>query len=238
MGLFLSASGVVTADGGAVLAAIESYVAETGGTFELRPGTTNDRDIGVISAAASTATVLYPEGFSDWDELSRFLSQRLKTPVFSFHIHDGDLWMFIAFDRGDEVARFNPIPDYWDEIEDAERAHWAGDAKVVASLVPGITAASVERYFIPWTEETVTSEGKAYADDEFAIGVDWQLTDFMRRLGFAYPLDQQGKPIGETFYLKTRRPRQAPSAAAVAPPRPNAPSPSLGQPTKPWWRIW
>jgi hypothetical protein len=205
MGLFLSASGVLSPDGAAVRNAIAKYVAITGGTFEPRAGTMNERNIGVMQTSGSTTTVLYPDGFSDWDDLSKFLSLELKKPVFSFHIHDGDLWMFLAFNDGKEVTCFNPIPDYWEEIDDDERQRWAGNAQAVASLVPGLDTASIERYFVPWAEDVLAAEQKSYDDDEFAIGVDWQLIDFMRRLGFVYPLDDIGNPTGETFHLKIRR---------------------------------
>jgi hypothetical protein len=121
VGLFLSASGVLSPDGKAVREAIAAYVSSTGGTFEPREGTTNDRNIGVMRSTDSTTTVLYPDGFTDWDDLSKFMSLKVTRPVFSFHIHDGDLWMFVAFNHGKEVAWFNPIPDYWEEIGDAER---------------------------------------------------------------------------------------------------------------------
>ena len=221
MGLFFSASGVLSAGGNAVREAISSYVTSTGGTFELRAGTTIDRNIGVIESMASTTTVLYPDGFADWDDLSKFLSMELNTPVFSFHIHDGDLWMFVAFDDGKEVAWFNPIPDYWGEVEDAERERWGGDAESVASIVPGLEAASVEQYLVPWTDDVIGSEQKSYVDDEFPVGVDWQLTDFMRRLGFVYPLDDSGTPTGETFYLRIRRRRPSSTSAPHPAPEPS-----------------
>lgn len=238
MGLFLSASGVLTPDGNAVREAIGAYVASAGGTFEPRAGTTNDRNIGVIQSTALTTTVLYPDGFTGWDDLSNFLSVEVKKPVFSFHIHDGDLWMFVAFDNGKEVAWFNPIPDYWEQIDDAERKRWGGNAQSVASLVPGLAAASVERYFAPWTEAVLAAKQKSYDDDEFAIGVDWQLTDFMRRLGFVYPLDDSGTPTGETFYLKIRRQRSASGAAIISTPQPQMRSPQQKSLAKPWWRFW
>jgi hypothetical protein len=238
MGLFLSASGVLSPDVDAVRNAIASYVTSIGGTFEPRAGTTNDRNIGVMQASESTTTVLYPDGFSDWDDLSKFLSLELKKPVFSFHIHDGDLWMFVAFKDGKEVAWFNPIPDYWEQVDEEERNRWAGNPQAVASLVPGLATASIERYFVPWTQDVLAAEQKSYDDDEFAIGVDWQLTDFIQRLGFAYPLDDSGTPTGETFYLKIRRQRPASGAAITPTPQPESPAPQQKSSTKPWWRFW
>lgn len=238
MGLFLSASGVLSPDGNAVRNAIASYVATIGGTFEPRAGTTTDRNIGVMQSSKMTTTVLYPDGFADWDDLSKFLSLELKTPVFSFHIHDGDLWMLVAFIDGKEAAWFNPIPDYWEEVNDEERSRWAGNAQLVASLVPNLAAGSIERYFVPWTEDVLAAEQKSYNDDEFPIGVDWQLTDFMRRLGFVYPLDDSGNPTGETFYLKIRRQRPPSSDTNIPKPRPESPTTQPKSQDKPWWKIW
>jgi hypothetical protein len=235
MGLFLSASGVLSGDGIAVRNAIASYVAATGGTFELRAGSMDDRNIGMISSSEATTTILYPDGFADWDDVSKFLSVELKKPVFSFHIHDSDLWMFVAFKGGEEVAWFNPMPDYWGDVDDDERDRWSGNAQDVAALVPGLAVESIARYFVPWSEDIVTAEQKAYEDDAFAIGVDWQLTDFMRRLGFSYPIDQDGTQTGESFYLKVHR--QRPGAGAEPTPTVDPP-PRTGPSSKPWWKIW
>lgn len=238
MGLFLSASGICSPDGKAVCDAISRYVATTGGTFELRAGTTNDRNIGVVQSSKSATTVLYPDGFADWDDLSKYLSLELLKPVFSFHIHDGDLWMFVVFDQGQEVAWFNPVPDYWGEVADDQRERWAGNAQTVASFIPGLAAASIERYFVPWTEDVLEEERKSYDDDKFAIGVDWQLTDFMGRLGFSLPMDDSGAPTGETFYLKIRRPRPSSGPADSPATQPESPKPPPKLSTKPWWKIW
>ena len=238
MGLFLAASGVVGRDAAAVRNAIGAYVANVGGTFESRDGTTEDKNIGVMQEAAKLTTVLYPDGFSDFESLSQHLSTALETAVFSFHIHDGDLWMLIAFDNGREVAWFNPIPDYWGEVSTEERAKWSGDANVVASLVPGVSPSSISNYFRKLPSETEDEPAKAYDDDEFPIGSDWQLTDFMRRLGFVYPLDDKGVPTGETFFLKIRRRRpQSPQEGGQQPPT-TSPAPVTKAASKPWWKFW
>jgi hypothetical protein len=208
------------------------------GRLNLARARHNDRNIGVMRSTESTTTILYPDGFANWDDLSKLLSLELKVPVFSFHIHDGDLWMFVVFDDGKEVAWFNPIPDYWEQIDDAERSRWAGNAESVASFVPGLAAASIERYFVAWTEDILAAQQKSYDDDEFAIGVDWQLVDFMRRLGFAYPLDDSGTPTGETFYLKIGRQRPVEGVTITPTPQAVAPSPKRTPSTKPWWKFW
>lgn len=236
MGLFLSASGVLSPDGKAVRDAIAEYVTTIGGTFEPRKHTSNG-NVAVIQSTEATTTVLYPDGFTEWDDLSKFLSLELKKPVFSFHIHDGDLWMFVAFVEGKEVAWFNPIPDYWEEVGDEERQRWSGDAESLALLIEDLEAGAVERYMIPWTEDLIGADQKSYSDDKFPIGVDWQLTDFMQRLGFVYPFDDSGFPTGDTFYLKIRRKRPLSGAPTDSAYEPEIELTTLRKP-KSWWKFW
>ena len=54
----------------------------------------------VITEANGNTTVLNPDDFLEWDASSEFISGDLNAPVFSFHIHDGDLWMYTLFANG------------------------------------------------------------------------------------------------------------------------------------------
>lgn len=202
MGLFLAASGIIGADSAAVERSVGSFAAAHGGTFESQVGTTADSNIAVIAQRGSNTTILHPREFMRWDELSEHLSIELCLPVFSFHIHDGDLWMFVLFDKGEIVTRFNPIPEYWGELDPHEKASWAGDAPAICQRIPGLSPDSIEHYFVEWTEEVADSGRKAYPDDEFPYGIDWQMTDFMRRIGLEYPLDRDGNPNGKTFRMR------------------------------------
>ena len=76
--------------------------------------------------------------------------------------------------------------------------------------------------------------GKAYADDEFT-NEDWQLLDFMKKLGLPYPLDDDGNPKGQVYKLWTKELRLK-SKTNIS---------SLKQIerdvqiiTKPWWKFW
>ncbi|MEY4918663.1 MAG: hypothetical protein RL616_2576, partial [Verrucomicrobiota bacterium] len=165
-------------------------------------GTTEDSSILVMTESSDKKVfLLYPDGFLEWDELSKHLSLELQCPVFSFHIHDGDLWMFVFFVRGEEVTRFNPIPNYWDDgISDEEMQSWQGDVSLVCSYWPGITEESIIRYFTRWNLEAESQE-KAYPDDEFEFGSDWQMCDFIKKLGLVYPMDKKGNLLGKTYFL-------------------------------------
>lgn len=205
MGLFLAASGIVGADSAAVERSVATFANTHTGPFEPRAGTTDDPGIAVITQGGPNTTILYPRDFMHWDALSQHLSKELQVPVFSFHIHDGDHWMFLLFDKGEKVTQFNPIPEYWEELEPQDKASWAGDAQVVCQHIAGLSPVAIKNYFVEWTEQVSGSGQKAYPDDEFAYGYDWQLTDFMRRVGLKYPVGNDGKPDGKTFRLRVRR---------------------------------
>ncbi|HAB19175.1 MAG TPA: hypothetical protein PLX89_10215 [Verrucomicrobiota bacterium] len=199
MGLFLAVSGVVGAKKEAVVAALSSFTATRKGSF--RPGARSPEDPNtlVLLDDASRCSVLYPSDFLEWDEVSRDLSMQLGVPVFSFHIHDGDLWMFLLFDKGEQVAQFNPLPEYWDDsISDEERTSWSGDAAAIASCIPGLAADSIRPYLRHWNLDE-DNPGKAFPEDQFSYHDCWQLCDFMKRIGLRYPLDERGHILGETF---------------------------------------
>lgn len=171
MGLFLTGTAMWGVDGARARAALEAWAGSPAQPEEL-------------AESPAGTTVVYPSDFFEWDEVSAWLSTHLGTPVLSFHVHDGDLWMVRLFVAGDDVARYNPLPGYWAEVPPEEHARWAGDAEVMSRHLPGVTPASVERYFVPWSDAV---GGKAYPDDEFPTGDPWQVADFLTRLGLVYP---------------------------------------------------
>lgn len=242
MGQFLALSGVIAADNSSVLASIDRYVRARNGTFERTSDDWADgRDIAVIGEDAGNSTVLYPPGFCEWDEIAQHLSQELLRPVFSFHIHDGDLWMFIVFNAGIEVAWFNPIPGYWSEVDAAEEKKWAGNADEICRLVPNVSVESIRNYFVSWNDDGSGPTGKAYEDDEFAYCSDWQMVDFMRRIGLTFPLPSDGAIHGEKYVFRIPKKRRTrPSAAVdssdVMPPVSDSPASTLQK--RPWWKFW
>jgi hypothetical protein len=204
MGLSLALSGIVGADSAAVEGSVDSFVNAHSGTFEARAGTTDDPNIAVITQGGPNTTILFPREFMHSDVLSQHLSKDLQVPVFSFHIHDGDLWMFLLFDKGEKVTQFNSVPEYWRELDSEEKASWLGDAEVVCRHIAGLSPESIRNYFIEWTDDVAGSGRKAYPDDEFAYGQDWQMTDFMRRVDLKYPVGNDGNTVGKTFRIRVR----------------------------------
>src|ERR1035437_1557147 len=159
MGLFLAMSCVVGRQSTAIVESLSAFVAERKGSLELSGTGVDEREAARLLECPAGVTFVYPDGFIEWDGASSQLSRDLKTPVFSFHIHDGDLWMFVLFVNGEEVARFNPIPDYWEELPTDERAKWLPTAEQVAVHVPNVRPDRIAPYLREWPEEGLSGKG-------------------------------------------------------------------------------
>ena len=226
MGTFLSLSGVINATDKDVEHAMMAWVQQRQGRFERATGETAEGNSteAILATNRHTVALLYPNHFIDWDEASAHISKQLKCPVFSFHIHDGDLWMFTLFHSGDEVAWFNPRPDYWDDIDAEERQKWAGDANAIAARIPGLVPDAISEYFVSWSDKLSDSKAKAYPNDEFEYGTDWQMVDFMKRLDLIYPVEYD-RIIGMKYHLEI-------------PDRKTRVVTAIQKIRKPWWKIW
>jgi hypothetical protein len=206
MGLFLAMSGIVGGNNTEVEKAIRDFAEGRNGVLRQKQLSPGNKNCLTIAEGPKGITILYPDDYVLWDETSEFLSRTIAKPVFSFHIHDGDLWMYQLFANGEVVDRFNPVPDYWEELEEDERALWRGSADAVAKHVPGLDSSAISKYLNFWGNEVLESpeRRKAYPDDEFFIGDDWQLVDFMKRLGLTYPIGDNGAVVGATYEYKCR----------------------------------
>lgn len=200
MGLYLAMSSVVGANTAEVESTVRDYVATRHGSLERAAAGLPEEQEARLLESEGGVTFVYPNYFTEWDEVSAKLSVDLKKPVFSFHIHDGDLWMFVLFVNGEEAVKFNPIPFYWEELEPDERAKWLPSPADVARYVPGVQAERLAPYLVEWPEDGLP--GKAHPNDEFEF-IDWQVVDFMRQLRFRYPAPGQG--VSYSFKVKRRR---------------------------------
>ncbi len=245
MGMFLALSGVMDAPQVDVQNVLLDFAQSRSGGLELIQESTDGPNIGVISRTGKNTTIIYPNGFCEWDDASKHISACLSKTVFSLHIHDGDLWMFVLFNNGNEIGRFNPVPEYWEELDPEVKATWKGDAELISGVIPNISPNAIAKYFVEWDLEQ-EEELKAYPDDEFAIGDCWQICDFMKKLGLEYPMGPDGDILGDTFQLWTKefrrrrvsnkKPIEPPSitATTITAPAPASPTP----PCKPWWKLW
>jgi hypothetical protein len=234
MGMFLSMTSVVGKTKDEVANSLNSYAKSVDGGIKKENLSIDDNNCCVIDEANGNTTIFNPYAYLEWDRPSAFISKNLEAPVFSFHIHDGDLWTYTLFVKGEIADQFIPIPDYWDEnISEEEIQSWKGNAATIASYISSIKPADIERYLVRWDLDAEENE-KAYADDEFAQE-DWQLLDFMRKLGLPYPLNDDGTPKGETYILWTK---ELPLKLQSSQPAKKTPTSNDDKTNKPWWKFW
>lgn len=187
MGEFLSLSGVSGAGMNQVEQALHTFFKAEG--MNLSQANELDGDpyefLILADSGNGKVSVQYPDDVMDFETPSIVLSQALKTPVFGFHIHDGDFWMYLLFAAGEDVDRFSPVPDYFvDDASDDEVAAFKGDAAAICRHWPGVDESIIAPYLVTWEE---AENDKAHPDDLFGYGADHQLEDFMRRLGLPFP---------------------------------------------------
>ncbi len=208
MGEFISMSGVKGSTRTDVVRSLRQFASSKGGLME--PASPQAEPFGHLLISGDEngpVTVVYPYNFSGCDKSSSFLSASLGAPVLSLHIHDGDFWMYVLFVDGEVVDRFNPIPDYWSDLISLEqRSEWKGDAEVLARTWQGLDASSIEKYLVPWDLD-LENAGEAYVDDIYPYGDCWQLTDFMKKLGLVYPIDDEGEIQADWYRFEVKKVR-------------------------------
>lgn len=197
MGLFLALSGIIGKTHHEVVNSLSNYARIMGGELHPEKSFTAYTSC-IIEEARGNTSIHYPDDFMEWDSSSAFLSKELNAPVFSFHIHDSHLWMYILFNNGRIVDQFNPIPDYWEgETTEEEIESWKGNATTVSKYVNTVEPGDIKNYLVRW--ELKRNENiKAYPHDQYARNY-WQLIDFMKTLQLPYPVDDQGEARGNTY---------------------------------------
>jgi hypothetical protein len=202
MGLFLSMSGIIGAKQTEAENALKELAATHGGRFEPTTKKSPLWEVLVLCESNGNTTVVYPGEFSNWDDAAAYLSRSLDSPVFSFHIHDDDLWMYVLFVAGEAVDHFNPIPDYWDDnLAEDERRRWAGNAATIGRFCRHVREETIRKYLVQWDLDD-DKPGRAYDDDEYVYNDCWQMADFMKKVGLRYPISAEGVPLGQTYLFE------------------------------------
>ncbi|MCM5661950.1 hypothetical protein [Galbibacter mesophilus] len=221
MGLFLSMSGVIGKTKEDVEKCLKEFAKKNGGDL-LKENLDNENpNFCVINENKGNVTILYPSGFEKSEDVSKYLSEKLDCPVFFFHIHDGDLWLYFFYSSGELVDQFNPIPDYWDDnLSETEIDEQKGNPQLVAELVPNIKKENIANYYVRWDLEAEPI--KAYPQDEFT-NEDWQVLDFMDKIGLKYPISDSGTAVGTIYKFWTTEPTENDNKRSIS---------------KKWWEFW
>lgn len=139
------------------------------------------------SVEKNRVLLLFDGNAQGCEQVVEELSRELKCPAFWFHVHDDDLWMYLFYQSGVEVDRFNTMPGYWQPVSDDERTSWAGNSQKIAQIWPDLEAKDIEDYLVDHESPDFDGQQEAYEND-FVPGLDcWQIIDFINKLGLDYP---------------------------------------------------
>ena len=134
----------------------------------------------------SGVKVLLSDMCCGYEDIPKEISEKLMCPVLLCYIYDGDYWGYFFYENGKELDVFKPIPDYFEDISMEQRKHLAGNSEIISKYF-NIDNAKIKNYLQEWTEDILEAEEKrAYEDDEFCIGEDWQMADFMKAIRYSY----------------------------------------------------
>jgi len=197
MGIFLSMSGVIGKRKEEVEICLKEFANNNGGDLQKENLENGNPKFCVFKESNGNTTIFYPSGFNEFGDLSKYISDKLNCPVFFLHIHDGDLWLYFLYNKGNFVDQFNPIPDYWDDnLSESEIDEQKGNPEIVTELVPNVKKEDIIKYFVRWDLEA--EPFKAYEQDVYN-NEDWQVVDFMNKIGLEYPISDTGKALGTVY---------------------------------------
>jgi len=139
------------------------------------------------SAREQGVMVLLNEACIGFDNLAQCCSKDLKCPVMLSYIYDGDYWGYYLFDHGREVDCYAAIPDYFEALSEQDLQRFAGSSEMIAVYFH-VAPERISKYLQRWTPEMLESmeECYAYEGDEYSIGTDWQMADFLEAIGWHY----------------------------------------------------
>jgi len=137
--------------------------------------------------SARGVSILINDGCIGHDSLAKAVSKETGKAFLLLYIYDGDYWGYWLYENGNAIDEFNPIPDYFEKASEKKIQKVKGNAEIIARYFD-VEKASIEKYLVRWPEEMIGK--KAYEDDEFEYG-DWQMADFMRKLGYPYEFNEE-----------------------------------------------
>lgn len=136
---------------------------------------------------ANGVSILFNEDCIGYDSLAKAVSRESGKAILLLYIYDEDYWGYWLYDKGESIDEFNPVPDYFEDLSEEKLQRLKGNADIIANYFH-VEKSSIEKYLVRWSEETV--DEKAYEDDAFGYG-DWQMADFMRKLGYPYEFGEE-----------------------------------------------
>jgi hypothetical protein len=182
MGGFFSIIGIDRVEPARALTAFQAFESEAGTPIEL------------VVGPSGAIVVLTGDILHDSESIVSTLSESLGVATIKLSYSDDVVWSYDLFSSGKCVDRFSSRPSYFGLPPGVTEADLAGSASIVAATWTQVKPDNIARYLTD-KEKLTDEEGsaKAYPDDKHEAWDAWQMTDFMKKLGLDYPVDDEGE---------------------------------------------
>jgi hypothetical protein len=109
--------------------------------------------VGYVTEPKQGWVSVYESGCSDqatdWiEEVTQFLSRETQSTAIACLIHDGDFLNYWLYDRGQLLDHYHSLPDYFQDVSEAEKKKVAGQPKkLLTACRLGVSLADVQALF-------------------------------------------------------------------------------------------
>ena len=120
---------------------------------------------------------VYPEGTrTDLAKLAKQLSKQLSCGVFTWNVHDDDIFYYTLFEDGKRRDEFNSSPDYFNPVSKGEMKRLHGKPEVLVPFcLPGVSTSQVQEVLHPPSrvESELAAEASAPPPHDIKAITQW-----------------------------------------------------------------
>ena len=142
---------------------------------------------------------VYPEGTrTDLAKLAKQLSKQLSCGVFTWNVHDDDIFYYTLFEDGKRRDEFNSSPDYFDPVSKGEMKRLHGKPEVLVPFcLPGVSTSQVQEVLHPpsHVESELAAEASAPPPHDIKAITQW-LTE-QQKIGNYQTASEQAGGLAE-----------------------------------------
>ena len=157
------------------------------------------REPAYVSPSAGGWVGVYPEGTrTDLDKLAKQLSKQLSCGVFTWNVHDDDIFYYTLFEDGKRRDGFNSSPDYFDPVSKGEMKRLHGKPEVLVPFcLPGVSTSQVQEILHPpaRAESELAAEASAPPPHDIKAITQW-LTE-QQKIGNYQTASEQAGGLAE-----------------------------------------
>ena len=152
-----------------------------------------------VSPAVNGWVGVYPEGTrTDLDKLAKQLSKQLSCGVFTWNVHNNDIFYYTLFEDGKLRDEFNSSPDYFDPVSKGEMKRLHGKPEVLVPFcTPGVSTSQVQEILHPPSraESGLAAEASAPPPHDIKAITQW-LTE-QQKIGNYQTASEQAGGLAE-----------------------------------------